>query len=169
MTLTGYGLPSLSGGGIAASGAAAAAAGNSPWGTLGGVGSLGGLPWNIILPIAISLIQSLVSGKKDTPQYKGEEMKAALDAMGLQPQEPAYRSPYTGGVDDTLFQALLNNAKRSGNWGYPEGQQNDYGFINEILARYEGVQGAMPGAPVTPAPFAPGGSGQITPGMLRRG
>jgi len=94
-----------------------------------GIGSIAGLPWNIVLPIALSFITSFFGDDED---YYGEasKMKSALDRLGL--QEP-YKSPFLPGLDKVTLQAILNQMKRSGNWGWPGGKQMDMSFIMDFL------------------------------------
>lgn len=105
------------GGGGAAEGAAGAAAG------------VAGMPWAIIIPIAMSLIGEIF-GKKDDPLSDAMDMKKQMAMLGM---NPPYQSPYTASADKTMYQMLLNQMKRSANWGWPEGMGIDTSFITDAL------------------------------------
>jgi hypothetical protein len=100
-------------------------------GNVGGAaaGGLGGLPWNIILPIAISFFSSILGGGDDK-QEKALEMQKILEELGM---EKPYRSPNLAGLDRATLQAVLNQMNRSSNWGWPGGKQMDTSFITDLL------------------------------------
>lgn len=108
----------------------AGAAGKSAGRTATGIGSIAGLPWNIMLPIVISFFTSLLSGEEDE-LTKALEMQQNLGTLGL---EPPYRSPFLAGLDRTTLQAILNQMGRSANWGWPAGKRMDLSFIEDFLA-----------------------------------
>lgn len=101
-----------------------------------------GMPLSIIIPVIISLLSDIF-GKDDDPLTGAMDLKSQMDILGF--KEP-YRSPYIAGADRTMYQALLNQLKRTSNWGWPEGMGMDTGFIEEALM------------PLTPGP---GGIRQI--------
>ena len=115
------GLPGLANLGAGASGAAA-----------------GGLPWGILLPIALSFFTSLFGDSEEEKQRKEWDLKQEdmlkmqklLQQMGL--NQP-YQSPYLPGMDKVSVQAILNQLGRSGNWGWPEGKGMDMSFIQDML------------------------------------
>ena len=125
----------------------------SPWGdtrryggTPGGIGPVGalelgagadagitgGIPLSIIIPIAISLLSGLF-GKKEDPLSEAMDLKRQMGILGF--KEP-YQSPYIAGADRTMYQALLNQMKRTSNWGWPAGMGMDTSFIEDALAQF---------------------------------
>ncbi len=111
-------LKDLFGGGEGAAGAAA-----------GGKAGIAGMPWSIIIPIAMSLIGEIF-GKKDDPMSDALDMQKQMAMLGM---KPPYQSPYTGAADKATFQMLLNQMKRTANWGWPEGMGIDTSFITDAL------------------------------------
>ncbi|HEC60734.1 MAG TPA: hypothetical protein ENI27_00590 [bacterium] len=102
----------------------------------GGLGAAGGaeagtqgIPWAIIIPIAMSLIGE-IAGKKDDPLSDALDLQKQMSMFGM---KPPYQSPYTGSADKTVFQMLLNQMKRSANFGWPEGMGIDTSFITDAL------------------------------------
>ena len=137
------GLPGLANLGAGASGAAA-----------------GGLPWGILLPIALSFFTSLFGDSEEEKQRKEWDLKQEdmlkmqqlLQQMGL---NKPYQSPYLPGMDKVSVQAILNQLGRSGNWGWPEGKGMDMSFIQDMLRDIPNLS-AKPRLPTrTPAPFIP--------------
>ncbi len=106
-------------------GAGAGAAGDAA----GGAAGIQGIPWSIIIPIAMSLIGEIF-GKKDDPLSGAMDMKKMMSTLGM--QQP-YQSPYTGSADKTMYQMLLNQMNRTANWGWPEGMGIDTSFITDAL------------------------------------
>ena len=97
--------------------------------------STGGLPWNIILPIALAYFSNLFSDNDpevDAVLQKLEMDKYAqtLRGMGM---SPPYRSPHLAGLDTATLKAILNQLNRSKNWGWPGGKQLDMSFITDLL------------------------------------
>ena len=139
--------PGLSGlfntAGTAATGAAGAAA--------------GGLPWGILLPIALSFFTSLFGeNEEDKKREDALEMQKLLQQMGL--NQP-YQSPYLPGMDKVSVKAILNQLGRSGNWGWPEGKGMDMSFIQDLLGDIPNL--SAPQLPVSPTRTKyqlPGGS-----------
>ena len=101
-----------------------------------GAAAGGGLPWKIILPIALSFFSSQFGGGEDP------EVQAILDRLEMQKNmqmfqqmgmRPPYQSPHIAGLDKVSIQAILNQLGRSGNWGWPEGKGMDMSFIEDLL------------------------------------
>ena len=106
----------------------------------------GGLPWSIILPIALSFFTSLFGeNKEDKKREDALEMQQLLQQMGL--NQP-YQSPYLPGMDKVSVQAILNQLGRSGNWGWPEGKGMDMSFIQDLLRDIPNL--SAPQLPITP-------------------
>lgn len=108
--------------------------GIGPAGSLaaGAAAGIAGVPWSIIIPIAISLLGDLF-GKEEDPLTGAMDLKRQMDILGF--KEP-YRSPYLAGADRTMYQALLNQMKRTANWGWPAGMGMDTSFIEDALAQF---------------------------------
>lgn len=122
------------------SGAAAAeAAASGVPAAAGGAAGIAGMPWSIVIPIAMSLIGEIF-GKKDDPLSDAMDLKKQMEMLGI--KEP-YRSPYQGSADSTMYQALLNQLQRTSNWGWPEGQGVDTSFIQQALD--QNFPGTTPG------------------------
>lgn len=106
----------------------------SPWGNLDNVASpfaAGSMPWNIILPIALSFLGDLFGGnEEDEMMERGMKMQQLMRQLGF---KAPYQSPYTKGTDTAVFQALINQMKRMGNFGYPQGMQMDMSFLDKIM------------------------------------
>jgi hypothetical protein len=103
-------------------------------GNAGAAAAGGGLPWQLILPIAFSFLQSsgLFGGGGD--EY-GDMMDQARNVRMLMRQlgiQQPYRSPYLPEMDKTVAQAVLNNLRRYSNWGMPEGMTMDTSFIPDL-------------------------------------
>ena len=118
-------------------------AGGGGTATLGGLSTAGGGAaeksgsiWTIALPIIFSLLSSsgIFGGESEEEKSRRQfEQQKELIKMLLAWQNPTYRSPYIPGLDKTMIQALLNQTKRTTNWGYPAGMQMDTSFIEELL------------------------------------
>ena len=114
--------------------------GLGPAGTAAGAAAgVAGMPWAIIIPIAMSLIGEIF-GKKDDPLSDALDMQKQMAMLGM---KPPYQSPYTGAADKAGFQMLLNQMKRTANWGWPEGMGIDTSFITDALG--ENFPGTTPG------------------------
>lgn len=91
------------GAGIAGAGASAAAG--------------GGIPWSIIIPIAISAITSLLGG-----QSQEKKQQEALDQV-MQFLKPEYNR-YTSGIQEispVIQQTLMDRLGQTQGWGWPGG------------------------------------------------
>jgi hypothetical protein len=112
----GLGYPDLLSTGQITTGTAAAAAG-------------GGTPWSIILPILISLLGDFLGGGDEEAEMfeRGMGMKNMLAQLGMR---APYQSPYTGQLDRVALQAILNQLKRTSNWGWPQGLGMDLSFLD---------------------------------------
>ena len=100
-------------------------------GTAAAGAAAGGLPWTILLPIALSFFTSLFGeNEEDKKREDALKMQQLLQQMGL--NQP-YQSPYLPGMDKVSVQAILNQLGRSGNWGWPEGKGMDMSFIQDML------------------------------------
>jgi len=89
-----------------------------------------GLPWSIILPIALSLMGSMFSKEKD-PYEEAMQLKNQMAMLGF---KPPYQSRYASTIDPVVAQALLAQLKRTANWGWPAGMGMDTSFIEDALA-----------------------------------
>jgi len=133
--------------GTAAQGAAGAAA--------------GGLPWGILLPIALSFFTSLFGeNEEDKKREDALKMQQLLQQMGL--NQP-YQSPYLPGMDKVSVQAILNQLGRSGNWGWPEGKGMDMSFIQDMLRDIPNLS-----APPATSPMQRPAPSYRSPGFSRR-
>jgi len=118
-----------------------------------------GFPWSVLIAVLGSLLPSLgiFGGESEEEKSQREfEQQKELIKMLLAWQNPTYKSPYIPGVDKTMVQALMNQMKRSANWGYPAGMQMDTSFIDEFLK-------AIPTIPQNT-----GGVTNPLPGVLRQ-
>lgn len=106
----------------------------------GAVGSAAGVPWAVILPIAVSLIGSLLGGDSEAKeqQQRQENLTGTLNALRQAGFSPPYQSQMLPVMDPTIAQALLNNYSRLSNWGYPEGMGMDTSFIENALSSIAG-------------------------------
>jgi len=96
-----------------------------------GIGSIAGLPWNIVLPIALSFITSFLDGDSEEDEFlRLMNAKKNMQALGM--RQP-YRSPNLPAIDRITMQAILNRLKRSGNWGWPGGKEMDLSFLDDYL------------------------------------
>ena len=120
----------------------------------------GGLPWGILLPIALSFFTSLFGENEEEKKREDAlKMQQLLQQMGL--NQP-YQSPYLPGMDKVSVQAILNQLGRSGNWGWPEGKGMDMSFIQDMLGDIPNLS-AKPQLPMQrPAPS------YRSPGFSRR-
>jgi len=110
--------------GDAAAGAAGAA----------GTGGLS-LSWELLIPIVYSLLSSsgLLGGGQpsfDDRMDNARELQLLLRQLGI---DKGYQSPYTGTMDKTVMQAVLNNMQRLGNWGWPSGMSMDTSYLSNAL------------------------------------
>ena len=49
-----------------------------------------------------------------------------------------YQSPHVSSLDTAVFNYLLRNMQRYGNFGFPEGMQMDLGFLEDLLPSKRG-------------------------------
>jgi len=120
----------------------------------------GGLPWGILLPIALSFFTSLFGeNEEDKKREDALEMQKLLQQMGL--NQP-YQSPYLPGMDKVSVQAILNQLGRSGNWGWPEGKGMDMSFIQDMLGNIPNLSAPSPELPIRRLPT------RYNPGLGRR-
>jgi hypothetical protein len=124
-------VPGVSGASTGAAGAGATAA-------------TAGLPWAIIIPIALSILGSIFEEEKD-PLEEAVNLKKQMGILGF---KPPYQSPYAKGLDPVVLQALMAQLGRTANWGWPGGMGMDTSFIEEALGKIgAGRFGAsLPGA-----------------------
>lgn len=94
----------------------------------GGTTETEGFPWAIVIPIVVSLLQTMF---KKSPSQEAEDLKKQMAILGLQ---TPYQSPYMSTIDPTVLKALLAQLGRTSNWGWPAGKGIDTSFIQEALA-----------------------------------
>jgi len=111
--------------------------------TVGGAGAGaaaagGGFP-TMLIPILFSLLQSsgLFGGGDEDNEVERirEEGRQRRLLAQMRPQGSYYQSPYLPQIDRTTAMALLNQLKRSANWGWPEGQGMDLSWLEDILGQ----------------------------------
>lgn len=114
------------------------------------------IPWNVIIPIAISLLSEMFE-KEDDPLGDALTLKQQMDALGMkEPQEP-FRNPYLPQMSEAAFKAVLQQMQRTENWGWPEGQGQDMSWLQDMLANVQPASSF--GSGVTRKPITP----RITP------
>ncbi|MEW6455105.1 MAG: hypothetical protein AB1410_00120 [Acidobacteriota bacterium] len=77
-----------------------------------------------LIKSASSLLAGLFGSIEAKKQRKWEE---------AQRRKYIYRSPFIEKLDPIMMQALLQQYKRMGNWGYPEGMTMDFSFLDNLL------------------------------------
>lgn len=114
----------------------------SAFGSLGNLvgrsaaGGGGGMPWSIILPIALSFLQSSgVFGETETERQD----RLYNELMNMIRPQYEYWGKQATGLNPIVMKALLEQFKRSANWGWPEGKGMDLGFLEN--ANIPGVTG----------------------------
>lgn len=117
--LRGAGLGGGAGGGTAGIGTAAATA----------AGTAAGFPWNIVLPILLSLLQS--SGLFGETEGQRRE-KSLEELMGVVKPEFEYWSGQTRGLNPAIMKALIAQFQRTANWGWPAGKGMDLSFLENL-------------------------------------
>lgn len=119
--------------GLGASAATGAGAGASGSAALTGASAASGIPWNIIIPVGLSLVQGLF-GERERAKEKEEMMEM------IQPELDYRNQMYNQilGMSPAIGKAVLNQYKRSANWGWPEGKQMDLGWLEQFINEYPG-------------------------------
>ena len=145
------------------SGASTGAAGAATAGGAGAAAATAGIPWAIIIPIALSILGSILEEEKD-PLEEAMNLKKQMGILGF--QQP-YQSPYLKTLDPTVAKALLAQLGRTSNWGWPAGMGMDTSFIEEAL-RNIGTAGLPGSIRQGQSGVSSGLPGQITPGQLGR-
>jgi hypothetical protein len=103
-------------------------------GATGAAGAATANPLLMLLPALFSLLQnSGLFGGNDEDEKLNE-----LLAM-MKPTQRMYQSPNLSKVDPVVMQALMNQMRRSANWGWPEGMGMDTGFIPQNLSGLSGT------------------------------
>jgi hypothetical protein len=89
-------------------------------------------PWGLVLSLGIPLLKDLLGGEDDEEAQmfeKGMQMKNLLGMLGM--KQP-YQSPFTKAADQAVFNYLIQNMKRTGNWGWPSGMGIDLSFLDQL-------------------------------------
>ena len=84
-------------------------------------------PWAIVIPIVVSLLQTMF---KKSPSQEAEDLKKQMAVLGLQ---TPYQNPYASTIDPVVLKALLAQLNRTSNWGWPAGKGIDTSFIQDAL------------------------------------
>lgn len=130
----------LFGGGAAGAGAGAAGAGalGGAGAAAGAAGGLFGVPWSIAIPILFSVLGAtgIFGGgnEEEEAMKRALTMKQQMGSLGLNLQPP-YQSPYMPQIDEATFRALINQMKRTSNWGWPAGMEMDTSWIDTLLGQ----------------------------------
>jgi len=97
------------------------------------------IPWNILLPIALSFVGGLF-GKDENEEMmeRGMGMQQLLRGMGMR---APYQSPFTKSADTAVFNYILQNLQRYGNFGFPSGMQMDLSFLEDLAGSSKGATG----------------------------
>lgn len=116
--------------------AAGAGAGAGAAGAAAGTAGLFGVPWSIALPVIVSVLGATgIFGGKDPEEEALEKallLKQQMKTLGV--QQP-YQSPFLPQIDQAVFQALINQMRRTANWGWPAGMQMDTSWLDDLLGR----------------------------------
>ena len=127
--------------------------------------------WAAIVAAAITAISELskLLKKKDDPMEDARAMMANMSELGYPgtegggaPQSEEYQNPYLPQMGSAAFQMIMNQLKRTSNWGWPEGQGMDTSWLDDLLATAPYPSGAGKTSITTRAPAgADQGLGQI--------
>jgi hypothetical protein len=115
----------------------------------GAAGAAAGMPWSIILPIAVSLLSGLFS--KNPQDQEQEDLRRYMATLRQAGIRPPYQSGNVGTFDNIIAQALAANLGRYANFGFPEGMGVDLSFLQDYLANpsaNRSLSGGLPGAVV---------------------
>lgn len=124
----------------------------------------GGIPWAMIIPILGSLFEGLFSeSEEDKRQREMIELDQMMRQMGM--GKYSWREKQSQQLSPVVLQAIINNMKRMGNWGYPSGMGIDWSFLQQALPnmgaiRPGGLGGGLDGGEAIKR--------AVTPGLLRR-
>jgi hypothetical protein len=82
-------------------------------------GPTGGL--SVLIPLVYSLLDSLGIFGNSYEQQKERAQQELKDKLALLDKYSGYKSPNLPQMDSTMMQALMNQAGRYKNWGWPSG------------------------------------------------
>lgn len=91
----------------------------------------------MIISAAIAGID-LLSGlfkKKEDPLQKAKDLKAQMAAMGFPEPQEQFKNPYLDEMSTAAYQMIMNQLKRTSNWGWPEGMGLDTSWIDEMMSQ----------------------------------
>ena len=97
-------------------------------------GAAAGLPWSIIIPVGLSLLGSLLSGKSEEEKRQEELYNQILPYLSRNLAYQTALQSRISGILPIVQQAILNQIKRTYNWGWPEGKGIDLDFLESLLS-----------------------------------